>query len=156
MTKQSIYKEGSPFSEWLRKLSKPLDSGVISSHNLDYIWHNYRQNWLILIEEKRFGGKQTFAQHDTHSIVEQMLRYSSEHDCKVKTARGKIVQVDYRGYYLVIFEKTNPEDSAWISINGRLATKQELYCLLSTGYFDASSGAPAFIERKIGGNGAKP
>ncbi len=156
MTKQSIYREGSPFSEWLRKLSQPLDSSVISNHNLDYIWHNYRQNWLILIEEKQFGGHQTFAQHDTHSIVDQMLHYASEHNCMVKNARGKMIQENYRGYYLVVFENTNPEDSTWISINGRLATKQELYCLLSTGSFDVSSGAPAFIERRVddSGNGA--
>lgn len=145
MTRQSEYEKGTPFSEWLRKLQKPLDSSFISNHNLDFIWHNYRENWLILIEEKRYNGRQTFAQKDTHSIVDQMLSFAYSNHCQVRTGRGKLVYIQYRGYYLVRFENTSPEDSQRIYINNTLCGKQELLDLLKTGKF-TKIGTPEFIE----------
>lgn len=147
MTRQSIHEKGTPFSEWLRQLSKPLDSSVISNHNLDFIWHNYKQNWLILIEEKRWGANQTFSQRSTHSVVDQMLQFASDNGCKVKDAYNRLVRIDYRGYYLVKFEKTTPDDSKWIVINGTKCGKPELMQLLSTGKF-TKTGLPAFLEMR--------
>lgn len=151
MTRQSVFSEGTPFSEWLRRLARPLDSSVFSNQNLDYIWHNYRQNWMILVEEKRFNGGQSFAQKDTHSIVDQALRFACEHKCTVKNARGNIVPFDYRGYFLIQFEQTTPDDSKHIAINGRLCTKQDLLNLLSTGRLNLDPGVPAFLAMRANG-----
>jgi hypothetical protein len=156
MTRQAIFESATEFSNWLRQLEKPLDSSCISNHNLDYIWHNYRQNWLILVEEKRHGGGQTFAQRDTHSILDQMLSYAS--GCAVTNARGQKISIEYRGYYLVVFDKTTPDDSGWIEINGQMSNKSELLELLKTGRYNPPVGIPGFIERRISrnGNGYKP
>ena len=105
-----------PFSQWLRNLPAPLDSSRISNQNLDYIWHCYGENWFILIEEKRNGASQSFAQKDTHSLIVQLLRISS--GCAVTNERSKKNPLYFRGYYLVSFEKTTPDDSAWVNING--------------------------------------
>lgn len=126
------------FSLWLRDIGRQwpshYSSRVISLQNLDYIWHNYRENWIILIEEKRHGGminhRAEFAQNDTHTIVDQMLHYGS---CKpVTNARGNTIMVEHRGYYKVIFENETPDDGG-ISINGNLATKRDLFYLLKHG-----------------------
>lgn len=106
----------SEFGLYLRTLENPLDCSCISAQNLDYIWHNYRQNWLILIEEKSHNASQSFAQKDTHSIISQMLTFASGQP--VKNARGKIIHMEYRGYYLVQFQNTQPDNSAFVSING--------------------------------------
>ena len=48
-----------------------------------------------------------------------MLRASSgiEIECGINGRHGKH-KVEYRGYFLVVFEKTGPEDSQWVEING--------------------------------------
>lgn len=120
----------SPFSLWLRALPKPYDSGSVSNQNLDYIWHRYREAWIITIEEKRFAGAVSFAQRDTHGIVRQLLQAGSGAECL--TARGRWVRVEYRGHYVVTFEKTTPDDG-WLSIDGKRRTKDDLLALLRTG-----------------------
>lgn len=118
-TKRRYMNDGksTPFSDWLRSLERPLDSSVFSNQNLDYVWHNYRSSWLILIEEKQYDGWQTDAQEDTHSILDQMLRHAS--GVSVKTMRG-LRPVTYRGYYLIKFTKTSPDDSGVVTINGHV------------------------------------
>lgn len=121
-----------PFSDWLRKQSGPLSSKFFDSENLDYIWLNYRQGWMITIEEKRYGATPTEAQTDTHNIIRQMLEYASSHP--VDTWRGRR-PIEYRGHYVLSFENTSPDDSKWIRINGKMETRVELATnlLLSTG-----------------------
>lgn len=114
----------SPFSDWLRGLGPPLNSSCVSNQNLDFIWHNHREDWFITMEEKKNGARCSQAQRDTHGIVYQFLQLASE---VIKLARGNVVagiggkrqrkRVEYRGHYVVSFEKTNPEDSVWILIN---------------------------------------
>lgn len=110
-----------PFSHWLRQREFPLDSTRISNHDLDYVWHNYREHWLILIEEKRACAEQTWAQKQTHGVLDKMLRMTAYRDC------------EYRGYYLIQFEKTTPDDSRWMLINGNAASKGDLLHLLRHG-----------------------
>jgi len=104
-----------PFSDWLRKLDAPLNSATISNHNLDFIWHNYRENWLITIEEKQYGGEVRFAQADTHGILRQMLERAS--NGVYQNARGRWVQIAYRGHYVVSFQQTTPNNSDYVCIN---------------------------------------
>ena len=119
-----------PFSDWLRGLGGPLTSQFISLHNLDFIWHNYRQNWLITIEEKRNGATCSFAQRDTHGIVAQMLKIAS--GSTVTNARNRRMVIEYRGHYVTVFDKSTPENGG-LSINGVRRTKDDLMRLLSTG-----------------------
>lgn len=124
-----------PFSDWLRSLTGPLSSKVFSAQNLDYIWHNYKENWFITIEEKRFGGNTSFAQRDTHMIVSGLLKAAS--GANVKNARGKFVDVEYRGHYVIRFSQTTPDDSEAIYVEHDRESirvrKGELLELLGTG-----------------------
>lgn len=118
-----------PFSHWLRSLPSPLDSQRISNHNIDYVWHNYRDNWLLTIEEKRFGSVSSKAQRDTHHVVAQMLAASD--GMLVSTLRG-VRPVRYLGHFEIAFENTTPDDG-WIRINGVEVSRRYLVSLLSGG-----------------------
>ena len=120
-----------PFSHWLRGLAPPLDSKMFDNQNLDYIWHNYRQAWFITLEEKRYGKRSSQAQMDTHNIVAQMLTLASP--AWVSTLRG-LRKVEYRGHYVVIFDKTSPDDSRIIFVNEQEIDKAMLLSLLTYGH----------------------
>lgn len=138
MTRQAHSTNFTPFSCWLRELGSQYpayySSQIISNQDIDFVWHNHKENWLIILEEKRFGGMRNkgaeFAQDDTHSIVAQMLQHSS--GITVRNGRGKLIQVEFRGYYKVVLENDTP-DNGGISINGKEATKSDLRRLLATG-----------------------
>lgn len=129
MTKQRNDNHSTEFGLWLRNQPQ-LESSRFDAENLDYIWFAYRNGWLITVEEKRHGASPSNAQNDTHSIVKQMLENASGNE--YKTMRGKR-KIEYRGHYLIQFEKTNPDDSKWIKINGVECTKMELIFLLVNG-----------------------
>lgn len=84
-----------------------------------------------MLEEKRYNSKSSLSQKDTHGIIDQLLQVAS--GTEIKTVRGKR-PIEYRGYYLIQFEKTNPEDSQWIKINGKRHTTEDLLFLLQHGY----------------------
>jgi hypothetical protein len=133
MTRKQYGEHASPFSRWLRtSYQKHIGSHTFSCQNLDYIWHNYRQNWLITIEEKRFGGMRNKnalkAQNDTHGILVQMLRIAS--GAIVKTLRG-LRKAEYRGHYNIVFDAELPEDG--MTINGERSSIADLVWLLKTG-----------------------
>lgn len=139
----------SPFSNWLRALPAPYDSAYVSLHNLDFIWHYYKEDWFITIEEKQFGGKSRDAQWDTHGVVYQLLRMGSDLGKGIRTGlrRRRIEKlVSYKGHYVIVFEKTNPDDSGWIRIKGpgagktgKIITKIDLLYLLRTGDLNEES-----------------
>ena len=130
MTVERRDEHGTEFGTWLRKKHQNIiGSQNYSAQNLDYIWHNYRSNWFITIEEKRFRRMPDIAQSDTHSIVSQLLTSASGKI--VKTLRGER-PAEYRGHYLIVFEKTSPEDG-WVNVNHKRVTEEELLTLLSTG-----------------------
>jgi len=124
-----------PFSDWLRELEGPLSSKFVSVQNLDYIWHNFKQNWFITIEEKRFGGGTSFAQRDTHAIISQLLEKAS--GSIVQNARKKDVRIEYRGHYIIRFSQTIPDDSERTIIEHKSKStqidKDGLLQLLQTG-----------------------
>jgi len=121
------HQEATPFSGWLRALLHPLDSSHVSNQNLDYVWHDYKRNYLLTIEEKRFGAMAARAQSDTHGVVEQMLRAAD--GLPVKTLRG-IRSARYYGHFCIRFENTTPDDGRmWI--NGHLDSREGLLALLA-------------------------
>lgn len=124
------------FSLWLRDLPYPYTSQNFSNQNLDYIWHNYREHWFITIEEKTRGGSDpdnpsAMAQRDTHGIVEQMLKHAD--GSKVQTLFRGQRAMRYRGHYLVVFQNTSPDDSAWVTINDLFVTRSEFMDWLRRG-----------------------
>lgn len=127
MTRQhNGFGEPTPFSEWLRALPAPLNSRTVSNQNLDYVWHDYRRNYILTIEEKRFGRAPTSAQKDTHGVITQMLAMADGKS--VITLKG-MRPVRYFGHYVVRFENTQPDDGR-LWINGRLCTRDRLVKLL--------------------------
>lgn len=146
MTRQASY--GSDFSQWVRSRSE-IDSGIgYSVQNLDFVVHNYRENWLLLIEEKTRGGMKNRsaerAQDDTHGIIHQMLKAANE--TKVMTMRG-VRPAYYRGYYKVVFSGLGPQDSEWVEVNGERKSVDDLLRLLRTG-----STGPAYDYDKSEGD----
>lgn len=134
MTRQRNDNHGTPFGNWIRENHQArIGSHIFSAQNLDYIWHNYRESWLITIEEKRYGGMRNglaeAAQQDTHGVVTQMLQKAS--GAIVKTMRG-IKRAEYRGHYVIVFKNTTPDDGSF-TINGKPSELTELLSLLETG-----------------------
>lgn len=131
MTLQRKDSEGTPFGLWLRQ-QQEIDSRRcgLSIQNLDYIIHMYGDvscQKIMLIEEKRYNGKQSFAQKDTHSIIDQSLTHANGK--LVRTTRGLVVKLHYFGYHLLTFENTTPEDGRmwW---DGILITESTLLSML--------------------------
>ncbi len=131
MTTQLRFEGGTPFGIWLRQ-KQQIDSRKIglSIQNLDYIIHRYSFKScqaIMLIEEKRFKGRSSFAQQDTHNILHQGLQYANLKP--VKTARGQTMPLRYLGYHTLVFEKTSPDDGRmwW---DGQEITTDYLFKLL--------------------------
>ena len=114
MTRKRYDNHSTEFGLWLREQDIIDSKKGFTATNLDYIWRNYRTGFWRLIEEKRYGSKPTFAQRQCFSVL---------HKC-AKT------DPFYRGFYLVKFEQTSPEDGV-IWINNEPATKDELIALLT-------------------------
>jgi hypothetical protein len=93
MTTQSRDGTGTEFSHWLR-VQPEIDSclGFIAT-NLDFIWSNNKTGNFILIEENRY-------KHWPSSTQRKLLIALHE----------SISSEKYKGLYLLIFEKTNPDD----------------------------------------------
>lgn len=122
-------KRGTPFSQWLR------DTEIRAScHDIDFVWHNYRDGWFITIEEKTHNGISSSAQLETQAIIFQMLRAASGRKCL--TAKGWR-DIEYRGHYKIVFARTTPDDGPF-TINGHPATPDDLKHLLRKGEFHAT------------------
>lgn len=139
MTRQRNDEHSTEFGLWLREnYQEKIGSHIFSAQNLDYIWHNYKESWMILIEEKRYGGmgnsRAEFAQRDTHGAVAQLLEIAS--GSVINTARGRRA-CEFRGYFKIVFENTSPDDG-WMTINGKFATEEELVRLLCSGTLEFS------------------
>ena len=109
MTQQSRNKESTQFSEWLRNQDE-IDSGLgFVASNIDYMWRNYKTKQWMLIEEKRRGVQVKFPQTEMIRIINEA--------CKS--------DINYKGFHIIIFENTNPEDGK-IYLDGVEITKDQL------------------------------
>ena len=122
-----------PFGEWMR-LHPELDSRIygLDNENIDYTSFLYMLGYLLLLEEKiGFDKFPSFAQCDTHSVIDQMCQFAATHpDFRAKRLmQGRTEKITYRGYHLIQFEKTNPEDGK-IRLNGMPITKEQLLLFL--------------------------
>lgn len=117
---------GTPFSHWLRNQDGiESQSEHCSGTNLDFLWEGtrenfryfseYRQDWItgkgywMLLEEKQFLSEVKGW---------QLVSFSRFHNAIIDPKH-------YRGFHIVQFSKTNPEDGA-IFVDGKGAHKLEL------------------------------
>jgi hypothetical protein len=101
------------FGLWLRE-QESIDSGLgYITSNLDYIWKNYNTGEWMLIEEKRYNTPIKLWQENLFKALDKILTGSK----------------GYRGWHLLKFENTNPEDGK-IWLDHKLVTKDELLIFL--------------------------
>jgi hypothetical protein len=109
VTAQRRDKHSTEFGLWLRA-QKEIDSALgFVATNLDFVWCNYDTGEWMLIEEKRFGAAIKSWQREIFKRL---------HDA-CKGADG------YKGFHLLVFEKTNPEDGK-IFLDRKEITKDDL------------------------------
>jgi hypothetical protein len=111
MTRQCNDPEKSTqFSLWLRGQlpdqktnvfcidSKKSKDEAYSNTNIDYMWTDYKSKKWMLIEEKRgFGNglpEISYSQKQSYSVLN----------------RAFLTDENYKGFYVIKFENTNPED----------------------------------------------
>jgi hypothetical protein len=99
MTSQRRDEHSTEFGLWLRE-QPTLDSGLgYVATNIDYVWRNYKTGQWMLIEEKRHGAISPKYQRDIFRLLDFAL----------------IDQPDYRGFHIIVFENTSPDDGkTWI------------------------------------------
>lgn len=109
MTRQRYDDKSTEFGLWLRE-QKELDSklGFVAT-NIDYVWRNYRTKDFMIIEEKRYLGKSTFAQKQIFHLINWICKKHPK----------------YKGFHYLKFEKTNPEDGR-IFLDNQEISKEEL------------------------------
>lgn len=113
MTRERNDSHSTEFGLWLRR-QKGIDSslGYVAT-NLDYIWSNYKNGRWMLIEEKRYNSLMRLSQ-------EQMFK---KLDVALSGVEG------YKGFHLLKFENTGPEDGRmWL--DGKLITIEQLLSFL--------------------------
>lgn len=93
------------------------------------MWFRYKEGWFITIEEKCFLAQPNVFQNETHQIISEMLKKSSK---SIKSPLRKKL-IEYKGHFIISFEKTNPDDSEYILINNEKHSKDELMNLLRYG-----------------------
>ena len=130
-TRERRFGEDTPFGAWLRGHPELRSRDGYDIENLDYILHHFLGGNLMLLEEKRNYGRQSYAQQDTHSLIHQALMCV----CSLPSFSFKRMnsrrptKITYWGYYVICFEHDNPEDGG-IRINGIPVTKDELLLFL--------------------------
>lgn len=142
MTRQRKDDKSTEFGLWLRgQLSnQKTDISSIASRpngqskgydaqNLDYVWFQYMEDKVMLLEEKRYEGERTPSQKETHGLIDQALRFACESGYLFKRWRGRPREMQYHGYHVIQFEHTNPEDG-WTKVDGQLVTIEEFLSFL--------------------------
>ena len=94
MTKKRYDKHSTEFGLWLREQPE-IDSklGFLAT-NVDYMWSNYKTGDWMLIEEKRYNATLKDWQRKMFIVIDSICRLDKK----------------YRGFHLITFEKTNPND----------------------------------------------
>jgi len=108
MTRQRNDEHSTEYGLWLRS-QDDLDSSIgYVATNIDYIWKNYKTGQWMLLEEKRYMSKPTFAQSNLFKFLDALVRDDNK----------------YYGFHIITFEKTNPEDGK-IYLDGNEITKEQ-------------------------------
>ena len=101
MTRQRYDEHSTEFGLWLREQEQIESGRGYVTTNLDYVWYNYKTGQWMLLEEKRYGAGLTFPQRKMFGLLDDVA--SSD--------------VMYLGFYLIVFERTSPNDGG-VDLNG--------------------------------------
>src|SRR5258706_6318684 len=120
-----------PFGACLRNHPALQSHFGFDAQNVDYIWHDFKRGYMMLLEEKRFNATSDYAQQDTHSIIDQALRFAFNSPDFFVTRKNPMrpTSIKYFGYHLVQFERNTPDDGR-IRIDGASVTKDEFLSFL--------------------------
>jgi len=115
-TKKRFDDKGTEFGSWLRDQPE-IDSRLygFQATNVDYVWYNKRTGEFMFIEEKRHGASIASWQRNIFLMLDKIC---SEHP-----------NTKYRGFHIIVFENTSPDDGK-IFINGLEITKKQLLYFL--------------------------
>jgi hypothetical protein len=122
MTKKRNDNHSTEFGLWLREQEKIDSSLGFVTTNIDYIWENYKTGDWMLLEEKRFMGDCPFSQKSQFKRLADKLAF--------------LADKKYKGFHLIQFEKTNPEDGK-IFLDRKQITKEKLILFLQFARFDS-------------------
>jgi len=89
-------RDGNPpseFSEWFRKQPEINSKLGFLNTNIDYCWRDYKSGYWMLIEEKRYKHLPPKWQMESFKVVDSSIGSSY-----------------YKGFHLIVFEKTSPND----------------------------------------------
>lgn len=143
MTSKRHDKNSTEFGLWLRE-QKEVDSdkGYICS-NIDYLWSNYKTGLWMILEEKRYCRKPKWWQFGLYQLVDIACRANR----------------NYRGFHVIIFERTSPDDGE-IWLDGGWIQKNDLLEFLMfnkpahwyNSYFPERSNVDRISERRFNSN----
>ena len=113
MTAERKDNHSTEFGLWLREQPE-IDSakGFIAT-NIDFLWRNYNTGDWMLIEEKRYMSKPKRWQCQLFDLLDWCAKTHPK----------------YRGFHIVQFEKTSPDDGK-IFLDNKEVTRDQLITLL--------------------------
>lgn len=109
MTQQRRDNHSTEFGLWLRKQREIDSNNGYTTTNVDYVWHDYKRNLWMYIEEKRYG----YMPKPTQISIFKMLDLGARN------------MKNYRGFHLLVFIETCPDDGG-IILDGSEITRGQL------------------------------
>ncbi|MCK4818212.1 hypothetical protein KA005_20750 [bacterium] len=101
MTSKRRDEKGTEYGDWIRTPTE-LPSTHYWNTNIDYLWYQKASGLWMLKEEKRFGWLPKNWQVELFKLIDAACRKDE----------------NYRGFHVIVFEKTNPDDG-YIWLDGR-------------------------------------
>ena len=105
------------FSKWVRENLPDSSTGIVLT-DLDFILYDYKRKKIALMEIKTRNSNLKYAQGEIFKNIHKWIK------------AGISDGWEYKGFYLIKFEKTNFEDGKCF-INGKNVTEKELTEILS-------------------------
>lgn len=124
MTKARRFGAEPGFNAWVRLHCRDAQAGLTVS-DLDLCAFRWDTGRLGLFEVKTRGATVPFAQADLLGVADALLRLGAETGKPVRTARGER-PVQYCGLRIVRLEGVDPDHSAWIELDGKRVTREQL------------------------------
>lgn len=123
MTKGRVFSNEPAFNAWVRLNLRDAQSGLAVS-DLDLVLFRWDLGRLALAEVKTRGGTVPFAQADLLHVLDQLLAAGAAAG-PVETARGRR-PIEYHGLHVVRMEGLDPDHSAWVELDGKRVTRDQL------------------------------
>lgn len=121
-----------PFGHWIRQYCRGSDrspGGGLSVTNLDYVFEDYMNKRLMLVEEKQNNGSFGNAQRLTFQVLDKAMT----------AACSRLIGYEYWGFYIVTMVGTMPGPG--MRLNGTPITAEQLVAHLN---FQKRFVAPMF------------